>query len=378
MKIAVVLDTDLDQPDGVQQCVLMLNQWLSAQGHEVHYIVGETKRTDLANLHAVARNISVRFNGNRLTMPLPTSKQKLQRLLDDINPDVVHVHVPYSPFMGAKAIKAAPDTAGIVGTFHVLPYGFAARYGTKLLGIWLHSSLKRFNAIYAGTPAAATFASWSMGLSVGTLPHAVTIDHFKAARTNRTPGGKLKIVFLGRLVQRKGALQLVKAITALPKATLDQVEVRIGGKGEQHDEIEQIIADNQLQDCVSMDGFVAEDAKPAYLAAADIAIFPSISGESFGISLIVPMAAGAGIVLGGDNPGYRTILGDWPETLFDPLKTQEFASYLANIIDDVPLRNRIHALQQTAVEMYDVNTIGPKWLQIYDEAINSNAVKSKQ
>lgn len=368
MKIAVVLDTDLDHPDGVQQCVLILNTWLISQGHEVHYIVGETKRTDLPNLHVAARNVGVTFNGNKLTIPLPTAQKKLNQLLDQIKPDVMHVHVPYSPFMGAKAIKAAPHSSGVVGTFHVLPYNFVARYGTKLLGVWLRPSLKRFNALYAGTPAAAKFSTWSLGVDTGILPHAVNIEQFQVAKPVHADG-KLHIVFLGRLVPRKGALQLVHAIAGLPDETKARIHVHLGGRGGQFDAIKQLIAAENLQTTISLDGFIAEEDKPAYLAQADIAIFPSISGESFGISLIEPMAAGAGVVVGGNNPGYASVLGEWPEALFDPTDVPAFTTYLEQLIADEALRTRLHSAQNTAVKQYDVKRIGVRWLEIYTDAI---------
>lgn len=373
MKIAVVLDDGLDKPDGVQQSILTLNKWLVDQGHEVHYIVGETKRTDLQNVHVAARNIPVKFNGNRLTIPLPASYAKLRRLIQEIQPDILHVHVPYSPFMGAKVIKVAPKTTGIVGTFHVLPYGALARYGTRLLGVWLHSTLKRFNAMYAGTPEAAKFARWSMKIDVGDLPHPIAIQGFKGAEHERAKSGKLTVIFLGRLVQRKGALQLVRAVSGLSEQIRNSIQVRIGGRGEQYAEIEKLIAENGLESCVQLDGFISEEDKPAYLAAADIAVFPSISGESFGISLIEPMAAGAGVVLGGDNPGYRGVLGAWPEALFDPTDTAAFIDYLTRIIGDETLRNRLHNAQQAAVGQYDVGTVGARWLQIYKDAIIAQA-----
>ncbi|MBC7582095.1 glycosyltransferase [Aeromicrobium sp.] len=378
MRIAVVFDDGLDKPDGVQQCIITLNQWLTTQGHEVHYIVGHTTRSDIPNVHVAARNMPVRFNGNRLTIPLPTSQQKLDNLLDHIKPDVMHVHTPYSPFMGAKAIQAAPQTTGIVGTFHVLPYGFMARYGTRLLGIWLRPSLKRITALYAGTPAAADFASWSMQMPVGVMPHAVNVRQFQHTKKLKAKGSKLRIVFLGRLVQRKGALNLVRAIAALPDNVTAQIDVRIGGRGEQLAPIERLIAAHNLANFVHMDGFISEADKPAYLAAADIAIFPSISGESFGISLIEPMAAGAGIVVGGNNLGYEAILGAWPETLFDPKDTAALTTFLIGLITDKPLRDRIHYLQQQAVNQYDVERIGQRWLEIYAQAISDAAAFDMQ
>jgi phosphatidylinositol alpha-mannosyltransferase len=369
MKIAVVLDDGLDKPDGVQQCILTLNEWLSARGHEVHYIVGETRRTDLPNIPVAAKNIPVRFNGNRLTIPLPTAKRKLKRLIDTIQPDVLHVHVPYSPFMGARVIKVTPKHVGIVGTFHVLPYGWLARYGTRLLGVYLRSTLRRFNALYGGTPAAAEFASWSMRVPASDLPHPVDVARFKQAKPAKQSPDKLRIVFLGRLVERKGAKQLVQAIAGLSAETREHIQVRLGGRGEQFNEIDHYIIEHNLSDVIQLDGFIAEEDKPTYLAKADIAIFPSISGESFGISLIEPMAAGAGVVVGGNNPGYSSVLGAWPEALFDPTDIPAFTAYLEQLIADSALRTRLHTAQQQAVSLYDVNTVGQRWLQIYTAAI---------
>ncbi|HUB93292.1 MAG TPA: glycosyltransferase family 1 protein, partial [Verrucomicrobiae bacterium] len=66
MKVALVLDDTLDTPDGVQQYVLAVGGWLVEQGHEVHYLVGQTVRTDIQNVHVMSRNVHVRFNGNRM------------------------------------------------------------------------------------------------------------------------------------------------------------------------------------------------------------------------------------------------------------------------------------------------------------------------
>jgi len=76
-KIAFVFDDSLDQPNGVQQYVLTVGRYLAEQGHSVHYIVGETKRTDLPNLHSMGRNIKVRFNQNRMSIPLPVSRKRI-------------------------------------------------------------------------------------------------------------------------------------------------------------------------------------------------------------------------------------------------------------------------------------------------------------
>jgi len=97
LKIGLLLDDTLDTPDGVQQYVLCLGGWLTNQGHEVHYLVGASKREDIKHLHSIANNIRVRFNKNRLSIPLPTSRSAIRNLLDELQLDVLHVQMPYSP-----------------------------------------------------------------------------------------------------------------------------------------------------------------------------------------------------------------------------------------------------------------------------------------
>jgi phosphatidylinositol alpha-mannosyltransferase len=62
LKIGFLLDDTLDTPDGVQQYVLTVGKWMSNQGHEVHYLVGQTHRRDIDNVHSMAKNIKVSFN----------------------------------------------------------------------------------------------------------------------------------------------------------------------------------------------------------------------------------------------------------------------------------------------------------------------------
>ena len=93
MRIGLVLDESFDHPDGVQQYMRQVGQWLSSQGHDVFYLVGETKRTDIPGIHSLSRNVRVKFNGNWLSMPLPVSRKKLRATLDELKLDVLHILV---------------------------------------------------------------------------------------------------------------------------------------------------------------------------------------------------------------------------------------------------------------------------------------------
>lgn len=367
LRIGIVLDDTLDRPDGVQQYVLSLGSWLTSQGHTVYYLAGHTTRQDVAGIHSLSKTVRVSFNANTLAIPLPVAKRKVGVLLKELRLDILHIQIPYSPLMAGKIISCRRQEA-LVGTFHILPYGRAARAGTRLLGRLQRKNLARFDHITATSPASAQFARLAYGVQSTVVPNPVDVRHFQSAHPERSPQ-TYTIAFLGRLVERKGALQLLRAVRVLRSLTSVPFTVRIGGKGPLLTQLRQYATRHNLTDIVQFDGFIAEDAKPAFLAAADVAVFPAMAGESFGIVLTEAMAAGAGVVVGGDNPGYRSVLGAWPECLVNAHNAHNFAQALLAIMNDKPLQQRLHRAQQKAVDQYDVSVVGETMLQIYQQAI---------
>ncbi len=368
MRVGLVLDESLDGTDGIQQYMLRLEQWLRDHGHEVHFLVGETTRNDVSNVHSLSKNVKVKFNGNRLSMPLPTSKKKLQAVLDELALDVLHVQTPYSPFMAGRLMKLAQKNTAVVGTFHILPYSWLATFGSRLLGLWNSRSAQRFDAVMAVSKPAQQFAAKYFGLQAQVVPNC--FDH--RLYRNVMPVTKTKnIVYLGRLVERKGALQLLKAVQHLYQSGRwpDEWHVTIGGKGQLLTKLENFCDAYGLDDVITISGFVAEADKPAFLAEADIAVFPSVSGESFGISLLEALAAARGVVLGGDNPGYRSVMEGFEEQLFDPRDTEAFADMIETWMKTPSKRKIISAKQRTYVKRFDVGVVGQKVETVYQNAL---------
>src|SRR5690606_12032477 len=102
MKIGFVLDDTLDTADGVQQYILLLGNWLTRQGHEVHYLVAQSKRDDHDNIQSMARQLRIKFNRNVVPLVLPTSPRKIASLLCQEQFDILHVQLPYSPAFGSR------------------------------------------------------------------------------------------------------------------------------------------------------------------------------------------------------------------------------------------------------------------------------------
>lgn len=371
MKIAFVLDDSLDKTDGVQQYVTTLGRWLSTHDHEVHYLVGHTERKDLHHVHSLSRNVQAHFNQNRMSTPLPVNKNKLKQLLNDEDFDILHVQMPYSPFLAGRIIKLAPARAGVVGTFHIIPYSRLELVANTILGIVLRRSLKRFDAIFSVSEPARRFAKRSYGIKSEVLPNVINLSHYQAARKIRKyTDDKLNIVFLGRLVERKGCMDFLRALTELNKKNeLNRVRVIIAGKGPLLNSLQGYVSDNHLKHVVRFLGFVSEEEKPDLLASADIAVFPSTGGESFGIVLIEAMAAGAGVVLAGNNKGYSSVMRARKQQIFDPKNTKQFANVLRHYLNNQRARKQSYRWQMEYVAQFDVRSVGSRLIDTYESVI---------
>lgn len=377
LNVGLIFDDSLDSNDGVSQNVKALGAWLTSRGHNVSYLVGETKMNTWAGgkVYSLSKNISVRFNGNKLSIPLFAKKAAIKKALSANDYDVLHITVPYSPMMGARVIKMAGPKTAVVGTFHILPSGALSKVGSKMLGLLSKPGLRRMAEIVSTSQPAAVFAKQTYGLKGGVIPNPVDTAKFKVNLASWRKADKTKIVFLGRLVKRKGAAQLIEAFAELIK-TGSTADLLIASDGPERLKLESKVKTLGLTERVKFLGYIDEDDKPKLLASANIACFPSLYGESFGIVLIEAMAAGSKTILAGDNPGYRSVMSDQPMTLIDANDTQAFADRLARLLEDDDLAKKIHDWQTKTVGQYDINVVGAQVEALYNRAIAYQAKKS--
>lgn len=365
--VGFLFDDTLDSNDGVAQYVKNLGAWLSGQGHHVFYLSGQTSLKTWAGgpVYSPSKNIGVNFNGNQVRTPLPAGRGHIKEILAKQKPDVLHVQVPYSPFMAGRVVSSVGPNVAVIGTFHIYPSGTATTLGVRLLRLFCLKTLKRFDQMLAVSRPAAVFARRTMGINSELSSNVVELERFKTASANPISN---HIVFLGRLVKRKGAEELLRAYFMLKEKVPDS-SLTIAGDGPERGKLERLVKQRGLGDSVKFLGYISEKDKPNILASAAVACFPSTGGESFGIVLIEAMAAGAGVVIGGNNPGYTSVLGQQPETLFDPNATTELAEQLSKLLNNPGLANTIHERQRRVVRKYDVEVVGPQILQLYKQAI---------
>jgi phosphatidylinositol alpha-mannosyltransferase len=306
-----------------------------------------------------------------MSTPLPASRARIKQLFQKYDFDVLHVQMPYSPLLAGKVIRQAPSHTAVIGTFHVVPQSWQERWATGLLRVLVYMSKQRVDAAVSVSAPAQRFAKRWFGLLSSVVPNAVTTATFRAGkRPKKYADGKVNIVFLGRLVPRKGCYQLLKAIQQLHNEhLLAGLRVLICGKGPDLQRLQAYVKKNHLAKNVHFLGFVSEADKPNYLASADIAVFPSTGGESFGIVLVEAMAARSGVVLGGDNIGYRSVLRERPNQLVNARDVSALVKALKDFAFNAAARNKAVQWQQTQLSKYDVSTVGLRLLQLYEQVI---------
>lgn len=377
LKIGLVLDSSLDLEDGVQQYVVTIGEWLRQNGHDVHYLVGQTKSRQLPNIHTFSKNIVVKFNGNKINLPLSADRHKLAQVLSQHQFDVLHIQTPHHPLLAQKIILSAPPSTAVLATFHILPYGRLAHKATAMLGVLLKKSLARIDKMLAVSEAAAKFERQTFGVEATVLPNAFDYNTYLHAKPLAKYRGDVPtIMFLGRLVKRKGCLTLLKSISILNNdAEVGRFRVVICGKGELERSLRKYVASKGLTEIVEFCGFIENDEKPRYLASADISVFPSTGGESFGIVLLEAMASGKSAVLAGDNPGYRSIMEHHPGSLFPANNITELAGKIKELLANKSLRGSYAAWGTSRAEEFDVNVVGAELTKAYNDTIASKNMR---
>ena len=224
----------------------------------------------------------------------------------------------------------------------------------------------------AVSQVAAQYAQFTSHTHGTIIANPVNVEKFATAAHRATrDAAHPHIVFLGRLVPRKGAQLLLDALDYGERHgmfPMPGLHVTIAGDGPLMDDCVQRAA--RLRTPVQFVGTV-DEGKADLLASADVAVFPAIGGETFGIVLPEAIASGAGVTLAGDNPGYRwTMRGD-EDALFSvgPGHARVLAERIERALTDAPWARRLHAREEALLDRYKVQAVTDEVEQVYARAI---------
>jgi phosphatidylinositol alpha-mannosyltransferase len=250
-----------------------------------------------------------------------------------------------------------------------MPISGLATQASKALWLWTRRSWRRFDHIFSVSTAAQQFAREVFKVNSTVLPNVVDVARFADARP--FPKHNKTILFLGRLVPRKGCMTLLQAVKILQdESGLPHFQVVICGKGELMGALQDYVRRHSLRN-IEFTGFITEEDKPRYYATADIAVFPSTGGESFGIVLLEAMASGKAAILAGDNEGYRAVLGHRDSMIFNPQDSVELTSKLSYLLTHESERIEEASWGKEFTKNFDVSVVGQELLKQYNQVLRT-------
>jgi glycosyltransferase involved in cell wall biosynthesis len=135
----------------------------------------------------------------------------------------------------------------------------------------------------------------ALGTSIHLLPHGVDLQRFTLRTTESN--GTLRLLAVGRLVEKKGFHFLIAALAGLKLP----FTLTIVGDGPERERLRQLIILNHLQNRVVFRGPLTHSELPRLYAEADVVVAPSIcdrSGDRDGLPNVVleAMASGRPVV----------------------------------------------------------------------------------
>lgn len=125
----------------------------------------------------------------------------------------------------------------------------------------------------------------------------INVERFRGDRSRRSPGNQLRVLSIGRLVEKKG---FAAGLDAIADAVSNGVAIdyRIIGDGPEREHLDQRIHDLGLEAVVRLTGAAGEDEVAQALAQADVLFAPSITtqdGDHEGIPMVLMEAMAAGL-----------------------------------------------------------------------------------
>lgn len=182
------------------------------------------------------------------------------------------------------------------------------------------------------------------------------------------------IVFVGRLVEKKGVAYLLEAVAILG-GRHPELEVTIVGDGPLLESLRELAANRGIADRIEFVGSVVNDEVPDYLRAAKIFVMPSVvatSGDQEGLGLVAVEALGCGCaVVAFDLPAVRdTIIHNETGLMAEPGSSRDLSEKIACLLEDDSLRARLaEAGRCHVIERFNWPTVGSGYARIIQNMV---------
>ena len=189
------------------------------------------------------------------------------------------------------------------------------------------------------------------------------------------PAGPNRLIYVGRLVEKKGVATLVTAIHLL-KNDFPELRLTIVGDGPEKPALEKLVADFGVNAQIDFAGSQPNENVPQYYQSAGIAVVPSIvaaDGDQEGLGLVAVEALGCGCVtIVSDLPALRDVVSDGENGLvFRATDATDLSEKIRHLLTNTALFERLgSAGRQSVVNRFDWKQVGSQYLSIINRCLD--------
>ena len=215
---------------------------------------------------------------------------------------------------------------------------------------------------------------------VSVLPMGVDTHRFLPdagslrVRQELNPSGGPIILFVGRLVEKKGARYAVQAMPAVLEL-LPDARLVMAGDGPEQAMLEALSRELRVEDSVTFMGAVVNKRLPEIYASADVFVGPSVveeNGDREGVPVALGEAMASGCAVIATNAGGIADLVEDDATglLVAERDPAALATAVTSILSDVGLRSRLREAALASVRArFDHQIIHAAYADVIEEAV---------
>ncbi len=346
--------------------------------YRIHFLPGnylEARKWKFFTLPETEREnrVSEIFKENDLEENIDTLASQLSKLIQELNPDIIHAHSPYVVFNRVLAKLQEDgllDKIPLIATIHGRPKPLILPSGERTTDIESFSDVCPFDLILAVSENVAAVLEEYLskkGTAIPILPLYLGID-LTVFHPMPEMEKKWDIAFMGRLEEMK-AVDLFPEMLRNLKTNYPNLKMVMTGEGSLKEKLLSNFDRAEVSHMIDYLGVIEIKEVPILINQSRIFIYPSRE-EPFGLSILEAMACGVTVVTT-NVYGPKEIVTDGVDGLaVDPDDVGALVKAISTLLDDPELREEIGMNGKLMVEKrFDINQHLESLVSIYQDLL---------
>jgi glycosyltransferase involved in cell wall biosynthesis len=366
--------------NGVVRSVASFREALMKQGHNV-FVFAQSDSDYKDEEPFIFRYPSLPLPLGDISAAIPVSPF-VDQLLPILKLDVIHTHHPI--LLGQTAARKAAELGlPLVFTFHTqyweythyipFPQEAIQEFLKNAIHKWLKDFMQKCQHIIIPSESMKDFLVREYGLEerYTVVPTGTNLEPFlnadgKTLRQEKGWQDETILISVGRLAAEKNWETLLQAFAKVYPEHPD-VRLVLIGDGPARESLQTLAAELGIAERVTFTGSLPFEQVPAYLKAADVFSFASVT-ETQGLVTIEAMAAGLPVV-SVDGSGTRDIVEHGKQGFLVENDGDALANGLNQLLSDPSQMKRFRHNALKKAKTFDVNLLTKQIVSVYEQAI---------